>query len=126
MKNQLFSSFGKVHNITRYRGFFIVECGSYESYGFRVFSDSEFIFHVVNVENGKQLVDKIIEAISLAEKYSNQAVVPSVIAATPVISGPTYFCVQFHSKETEKYIWHKTALGKDMYPEFTRWAIIFR
>jgi hypothetical protein len=120
--HRLFSSFGLVHTIARYRGFYIVECGSYESYGFRVFSDSKFIFHVKDVAGGKKLVDKIIEAIALAEQYSNVA----VIVAVPVIDGPVFYGIQFHNKETDMYIWQHTVIGGLMYPEFTKWAIIFR
>lgn len=122
------TQFGKTHKVVKYNGFQIVECGSYESYGWRVFQDNSYIANIDNEEAGRRLIDKINEAREVAASLSNLDRSVCVVAAKPIVGGELWYGVQFHEREFAerfKFVWQEVKLGAAMYPEFEKWHIAY-
>lgn len=120
--------FGKTHSVNSYNGFQIVECGSYENYGWRVYQGNSYIANVADEAAGRRLIDKINEAREVAASLSNLDRAVCVIAAKPIVGGELWYGVQFHEREFAerfKFIWQEVKLGGLMYPDFEKWHIAY-
>lgn len=127
--------FGKAHETKHYQNFQIVDCGLYESRGWRLFEGDDYISNLESVEDGINLADKILEAKEITKHYADKNVNLSkgglsvcVISARKIIDGKRWYGVQFHNSEYAKQRQHikiEAKIGDIMYPDFQSWYIVY-
>lgn len=127
--------FGKAHETSEYNGFQIVDCGLYESRGWRLFEGDNYISNLESAEDGINLVDKILEAKTIKDQYvGKNANWPKldlsvcVVSAKKIIDGQKWYGVQFHDTDWAKQHQHiriETKIESSMYLDFASWYIVY-
>lgn len=103
-------------------GIEVREEGMYESYGFVVYKNNEFVSIHSSLEAAEKFVEKVLEAERIFEKYWRKSVygqVPSVVALYKTKNSEPSFGVQFHLQNSELFQRHDLAYGD--FAAYTIW-----
>lgn len=103
-----------------YKGFTIIEDGQ----SWRIFKGKQVLYTVKTLDEGRQFVDKALEAAAL--QGDGHGLGFAVIVAEQ-LTGGYWFGVQYHHTDrVPMFEWQAVTIHSAMYPDFSRWAIVYR